>query len=118
MSAVSSLLIKEAYWIKTIGWLFLLYLGLCIFLTKNNNTMAKTQSKSPRSLNACFTPIFFAYKSLLGGFIICLLLALFVLLTIVEFYKVVPISAYLLIPYLLWGIFATFLSYKIFSLNR
>ncbi|MEI8377178.1 MAG: TspO/MBR family protein [bacterium] len=68
-------------------------------------------------LNACFTPIFFAYKSLLGGFVICLLLSIFVLLTILEFYKIAPLSAYLLIPYLLWDIFATFLSFKILLLN-
>lgn len=68
-------------------------------------------------LNACFTPVFFAYKSLFGGLVICFLLAVFVLLTIIEFYKVSPTSAYSLIPYLLWGLFATFLSYRILILN-
>jgi len=68
-------------------------------------------------LNACFTPIFFAYKSLLGGFIISLLLSVFVFLTIIEFYKISPAAAYLLVPYLLWDFFAAFLSYKILVLN-
>lgn len=68
-------------------------------------------------LNAAYTPVFFEKKSLLGGLIICILLSIFVLLTIIEFYKFSPISAYLLIPYLLWGFFAMILNYKILSLN-
>lgn len=68
-------------------------------------------------INAAFTPVFFGLKSILGGLIICILLAIFVLLTMLEFYKTSPIAAYLLIPYLIWGLFATFLNFKIFSLN-
>ncbi len=68
-------------------------------------------------LNAAFTPVFFGMKSLLGGLIICILLSIFVFLTILEFYKFSFIAAVLLLPYLIWGLFAAFLNYKIFSAN-
>jgi tryptophan-rich sensory protein len=43
---------------------------------------------------------------------------IFILLTIIYFYRINKTSAYLLIPYLLWVSFATFLNYYIYVLNR
>lgn len=68
-------------------------------------------------LNASFVPVFFGLKSLLGGLFISVFLSLVVARMIVEFYKTSKISAVLLLPYLAWSIFATVLSYYIYSLN-
>ena len=46
LCVVSNVLINNMYWIKTIGGLFLLYLGACIFLAKKNNSFAEPQSES------------------------------------------------------------------------
>lgn len=68
-------------------------------------------------LNAAFMPVCFGHRWFLGGFIICVLLAIFVVLTMFAFYKVSKIAAFLLLPYLLWGLFAIFLSYQVYKLN-
>lgn len=69
-------------------------------------------------LNAIYTPIFFGQKSLEGGFIITILLAVTLIFTIIEFYKISKLSAYLLLPYLMWGCFAIALSQNILILNQ
>jgi tryptophan-rich sensory protein len=68
-------------------------------------------------LNASFIPLVLLTKSLLWGVIVCVLLAVFVILTMIEFAKTSALAAYLLIPYLMWSFFAIFLSYKIYLLN-
>lgn len=69
-------------------------------------------------LNISFMPVFFGLKSFLGGLIICILLALFIYWTMREFYKFSSLATVLMHPYMAWCIFATFLTYKIFLLNR
>ncbi len=41
-----------------------------------------------------------------------------IVLTIKEFYEVDPIASYLMVPYLLWVSFASFLTMTIWNLNR
>lgn len=111
-------------WVFGVVWSVLYFLiGVSLYLFWNSN-VDFIQKKTGFTifgmqllLNASFTPIFFGLKSLLGGFIICLLMSIFVVLTIISFYKISPISSYLLVPYLFWGLFATFLSYKILVMN-
>jgi tryptophan-rich sensory protein len=67
--------------------------------------------------NAFWSIIFFGFRSILGGLIEISILVVLVLIIINKFYKIDKVASYLLIPYLLWGIFATFLNYNIFILN-
>lgn len=68
-------------------------------------------------LNLLWTPVFFGLKNiLLALFIICIL-DIFVVLTIQKFYQVSKISAYILLPYLLWILFATYLNAGYLILN-
>lgn len=68
-------------------------------------------------LNALYMPVFFGQQSLEGGFVITIFLLIALTFTIIEFYKNSKFSACLLIPYLIWGIFAAVLSYNILKLN-
>jgi len=68
-------------------------------------------------LNASWSIIFFGAKSILGGFIVILLLWTFIVLTIIKFYKISKPSAIMLYPYLLWVSFAVLLNYSIWKLN-
>lgn len=61
-------------------------------------------------LNLAWSPIFFLMKNIELALLVVLLLDIFVILTIIQFYKISKISAYLLIPYLLWILFATYLN--------
>ena len=64
-------------------------------------------------------PIFFFVLSyrLIALFIIITLLMLIIIM-IIKFYKINKLSAYLQIPYLLWVIFATYLNFGFYILNR
>ncbi len=68
-------------------------------------------------LNLIWTPIFFALKQPLIALIIIIMLWILILLTIRSFKKVNPLSAILLIPYILWVSFATILNGSIVYLN-
>lgn len=69
-------------------------------------------------LNLSWTTIFFSYKKICFSFIITILLLFFIILTIREFYKINKLSAYLLIPYLIWVIFASYLNSYICFQNK
>lgn len=68
-------------------------------------------------LNWCWTPLFFKYH-LTGLALICLLLIIiFVALLIFKSYQSIKTVAFLLIPYLLWLLFAGYLNLHIFIYN-
>ncbi len=68
-------------------------------------------------LNLLWTTIFFKYKSIVLAFIMLILIIFFTILTIIDFYSVNNISALLLIPYILWLSFASYLNLYIIIYN-
>lgn len=68
-------------------------------------------------LNILWSPVFFYYKKIGIALLIVIFMIIFTILTIVEFYKVSKLSAYILIPYLLWIIFAAYLNFSFLILN-
>lgn len=68
-------------------------------------------------LNLLWSPAFFIMQNIGLALFIVILLDIFVILTIKNFYKVSEISAYLLMPYLIWIIFATYLNASYLILN-
>lgn len=68
-------------------------------------------------LNVLWSVIFFGLKYPLFAFFEIIILFIFILLTIINFYKISKVSSYLLIPYLLWVGFASVLNLGIIILN-
>ncbi len=68
-------------------------------------------------LNALWSIIFFGMRNITFAFIEIILIWIFILLTIIEFYKIDKRASYLLIPYILWVSFATVLNFYILILN-
>lgn len=68
-------------------------------------------------VNLLWTPVFFGLKSLLWGMIVALLLAILVILTAIKFYQSRKLSGYLMIPYVIWSLFALYLTISIYALN-
>ena len=68
-------------------------------------------------LNFWWSIIFFSFQSPFFALIEILLLLLAIILTIIQFSKISKTAAWLLVPYLLWVSFASFLNYTIWSLN-
>ena len=68
-------------------------------------------------LNILWSPVFFYNQNPEGALIICFILVFAVILNIGEFHRRSRLAAYLLIPYLLWSIFALYLNIEIVRLN-
>ncbi len=69
-------------------------------------------------LNTLWSIIFFGLHSPGGAFIEIILLWLAILATIIAFAKISQPAAWLLVPYILWVSFASFLNYSIWQLNK
>lgn len=69
------------------------------------------------AVNALWSWLFFAWH--LGGIAFAEVLVLLVLIvaTCVAFWRIRPLAAYLLVPYLLWVCFASLLNYSVWQLN-
>lgn len=69
------------------------------------------------ALNLLWTPIFFYFHLYLLAFIEIIALILAVLMTTLSFFKRSKPAALLMLPYLLWILFASFLNFIIFRTN-
>lgn len=70
------------------------------------------------TLNIAWSGLFFHLKRLDWALIDIVLLWLFILLTTISFWKVLPLAGWLMVPYLLWVSFATYLNFSIWKLNQ
>lgn len=68
-------------------------------------------------LNSAWSIIFFRINSVKGALIDIIALWFSIIFTIIFFYKISKISAWLLVPYLIWVSFATYLNYLLYILN-
>ena len=69
------------------------------------------------ALNLAWSPLFFAAHQITGGLILLAVLDVAVVLTIVLFQRVRPVAALLLLPYLAWILFATYLNWEFRTAN-
>jgi translocator protein len=103
-----------------IVWTILyIMMGISLYLV-----LQKTKDKTPYILfgsqlvlNFFWTLIFFGLKNIVFALIEIIAMWVLILLTIFSFKKYSKTAAYLLIPYLLWVTFATFLTLSIYLLN-
>ena len=68
-------------------------------------------------LNALWSWLFFAWRNGRWAFIEVLVLWAAILLTIVLFWRIRKVAALLLVPYILWVTFASFLTFAVWRLN-
>lgn len=90
-----------------------------IITSGNENTKnALTWYALQLVLNFFWSLIFFNLHFYLFAFIWLLILIVTIIIMIIKFYKINPLAAYLQIPYLLWCIFAAYLNFSIYLLNK
>lgn len=112
------------------GWLFpivwtILYIlmGLASYIvvtsvaSENSTNNAITFYAIQLGFNFFWTIWFFNFKLYFFSFAWLIILWVFILLTIIKFYKISKYAAYLMYPYLLWVTFAGFLNFSITLLN-
>ena len=88
------------------------------------------ESESPRKSNALRTYavqllfnffwsiIFFGLSQYFFAFLWLLALIILIAVMIYQFYKISPAAAYLQIPYFIWCLFAAYLNFMIYIMNR
>lgn len=98
------------------GWVFLIVwsilyilMGISSYIVRNNKELMSIY-KVNLVINLLWPIIFFTFNFKVFGFFWILLLILVVGYMVYKFYNKNKISAYLLIPYLLWLIFASILN--------
>lgn len=70
------------------------------------------------TVNALWSIIFFSLKLRLFAFIWILILDILVILMIIRFYKKDKLAGLLQVPYLLWALYASYLNFFTYILNR
>lgn len=68
-------------------------------------------------LNILWSLVFFGLHSILGGFILILILWIAILANMIAFYVISKPAGLLLIPYLIWVSIASYLNYNVLILN-
>ncbi len=108
------------------NWLFgpvwttlYILMGIALYLAIRNKVEKKgiILFASQLVLNTLWSIIFFGMHNILLACIEIIILWIFILLTIIEFYKKSKTAAYLMIPYILWVSFASILTLSIYILN-
>lgn len=123
-----SLLVKPAFsppnWVFAPVWTMLFILmGIALWLVWNEGAMSPVARRALGLFGAQFicnvlwSFLFFGLRSPLLGLADILVLWVLIIATIALFYRVKKTAAYLLVPYLLWVSFASFLNYSIWILN-
>ena len=70
-------------------------------------------------INFSYTPLMFTYHRILESSFIVLMTLISLIIIMILFYSYKKyISVYLLVPYLLWLIFANYLAWSVYDLNK
>jgi len=109
-------------WVFTPAWIFLY---VTIFVSLILYVLAPAQDKKAGYiyfsiqliLNFLWAPVFFGLKNILAALFVIILLDIFTIFTIQKFYSVSKIAGGILLPYLFWLIFATYLNFGYLILN-
>ena len=106
-----------------IVWTILYVLmGISAYLVYESNTENKSSALLIYGVqllvNFIWTIFFFLLNYRLIAFFIIVILLILIIIMIIKFYNINKLSAYLQIPYLLWVIFATYLNFGFYILNR
>ncbi len=113
-------LIPKGY-VFSIAWSILyLLIGISYYLAlKNKKLIYWIIPIIHLLLNFSYTPVIFRYHKLLESAFIVLLTLITLIIVMILFYSYKKyISVFLLIPYLLWLIFANYLAWSLYHLNK
>jgi tryptophan-rich sensory protein len=119
-------LIKPSFnppsWLFAPAWSILyILMGIAFYLvwqtSKENKKIAYIAFFTQLVLNALWSIIFFGFHNLSLAFGEIVILWFAILWTFISFYKISRPASYLLIPYILWVIFAAILNFAILRLN-
>ena len=105
-----------------VAWTILyILMGISAYMIETSDNINKNKALTiyyiQLILNASWTIFFFRLKWFLFSTILILIILGLTIYMISEFYKIKKTAAYLNIPYAIWLVFATILSYNVYALN-
>lgn len=108
-------------WLFPVAWTILYVLmGISSYLIYRDDGIASEALgvyKLQLFVNLMWSIIFFVFKFYLVSFVWILILDALVIYMIIKFYKINKMASYLQIPYLLWILFASYLTLGVYLLN-
>lgn len=108
-------------WLFPVVWTILYVLmGISSYLIYRDDGIASEAFgvyKLQLFVNLMWSIIFFVFKFYLVSFVWILILDALVIYMIIKFYKINKMASYLQIPYLLWILFASYLTLGVYLLN-
>ena len=108
-------------WLFPVAWTILYVLmGISSYLIYRDDGIdseALGVYKLQLFVNLMWSIIFFVFKFYLVSFVWILILDALVIYMIIKFYKINKMASYLQIPYLLWILFASYLTLGVYLLN-
>ena len=110
-------------WAFPVAWTILYVLmGIAAYLIDvSPNTQSKKFAQAlyyvQLFFNFAWSFIFFTFENYLFAFIWIIILWVLIIATTVEFNKIEPKAAYLMIPYIIWVTFASVLNFSVYLLN-
>ncbi len=138
LPAFSGVFFKPGQWYLSLnkpplnppGWIFgpvwtLLYFLMGVALWQIEKEADSTEKASAKraffvqlGLNALWTPVFFGSHRMGLAAMVLLALVLAIIKCLLAFYRIRKVSAFLLLPYLFWCLFAMYLNLAYFYLNQ
>lgn len=110
-------------WLFAPAWTLLyILMGISAFLIWKKRDNLKTKQalifySIQLILNALWSIIFFGMHNLGLAFLEIIILWMFILITLIKFYKINKTAGLLFVPYLLWVSFASILNFAVWMLN-
>lgn len=111
-------------WVFPVAWSILyLAMGIASGLVLSSGASQEQTMSALRlyilqlAVNFVWPILFFGQSLYLVSFFWLLLLLLLVILVTIWFYRIIPSAGILLIPYLMWLIFAGYLNFEVYFLN-
>lgn len=99
-----------------------LLMSISCYIITNSNDKNKNEAiiiyAIQLIINSVWSLIFFGFGAYLLGFIWIIILAVIVIIMIAKFYNINKKAAYLNLPYILWILFAAYLNFGIYILNK
>lgn len=110
-------------YIFPIIWTILyILMGISSYIIYSSDSAVKQKALRTYALQLFFnffwSILFFGFSQYLFALIWLIAMIILIVIMIYQFYKISPLAAYLQIPYLLWCLFAAFLNYTIYMMNR
>ncbi len=108
-------------WVFGLVWTVLyILMGVSLYLVRNTPGIHKKETTAfyvQLLINFLWPILFFQFRLYCFSVLWIILLVAALIYTILLFYRVNPASAWILIPYLLWCLFATYLNIGVCLLN-